>query len=1148
VPFNSALRGKIKFKSWTSLSGDGERGNDTASATNFILLPKLDLLDFTGYDGGNLEQVSPGWEEAIGENNPQPPFSNWTKSNDAQVQALGSKTARINLYTTFARSWLISPPLQVKNGDFLRFKVAITDYLTGDIDSMGLDDVVIVRATSDCGQTWVNLQIYSAESGISNQLENKEISLSQFSGQIVRIAFFASDGVVDDPNDFDFHLDDIRVSQVFPADFNLAELILPPGKCGLAAAFPVKIKVVNNGSSLQTTVPASYQIQGLDPVSQIFPISLSPGADTVLQFSALASIPNPGDYRISAWTSLTDEGNRFDDSVKLKPFFRARSGFEIQQFTDFIGNNLNNRWEEASGLNPSGQTSSWTSADVSQTSAFGTETARVSIYSNFTKAWLLSPPFKPGVNMDLRFKIALTETMGTVSGTLGSDDSLIVKITTNCGQTWQTLRYYTAASSLTNQLVDQTISLNSFAGQTVRIGFYGTDGAEDDINETDIHLDDIRLATNSPNDLELAAISFPSGECGVEQQFPVKVKVVNAGTLAQNSLPLFYQVQGQQVVSQIFPVTLLPGADTILQFSAQANITAAGTYQISAWVALPGDQNQVGDSIKAIPFYRVSQGFALQNFTGFDGFNLSLGWDEKNGFSGNLQNGSFWTISNTEQSNWLGSETARINLFGVGRREWLLSPAFRPETGKALRFKLALTNWSSNQADAMGIDDSLIVKISSDCGQNWQNLKSFTKANQLANQFSTQKVSLATYTGQTIRIAFYATGGAQWDTEDYDLHVDQVELIDVSPNDLGITAILLPTVNCGGLPDSLPVKVKVGNLGTENQTGFTVSYSLNGGIPETEPFTGSIQALQQQEFQFSVPAILSGTNPNIIRVWTSLSSDQDVSNDSLISPALFPTASQVSPLNFNNYDGDNLSVLFPGWEEKSGRVPSGTTSWWKASSSDQTAWFGTTTARMALFANVRKEWVMSPVFKPLPESEVRFSLAVTTRNFPEPSIMGSDDSLKVLISTDCGEKWSPLRAFTALNGLSNSLTPFTVNISAYAGQNCRIAFLATDGNINNLEDYEIHLDSISMGAITVSVGSNVLHKNIRIYPNPCIDDRLYIKTSGDGEEIRFFSASGTEYFPSLISKEHGLYDLRSMPPGFYFVRRKSTAVPFVLIR
>jgi hypothetical protein len=1147
VPFNSALRGRVKFKSWTSLSGDGEPGNDTSFASNFILLPGLDQLDFTGYDGGNLEQTNPGWEEAIGENNPQPPFSNWTKSNDVQAEALGSRTARINLYTTFARSWLISPPFQAKSGDFLRFKVAVTDYLTGGIDSMGSDDMVVVRATTNCGQTWVDLQAYTAASDIGNQLENKAVSLSQFSGQVVRIAFFGSDGFNDDPNDYDFHLDDVRISQVFSADVNLAELILPPGKCGLAAAFPVKIKVVNNGSSLQTTVPASYQIQGLDPVSQIFPVSLAPGTDTVLQFSSLASVPNQGDYLISTWTSLPGDGNRLDDSVKLKPFFRARSGFEIQQFTDFLGSNLENRWEEALGLNATGPTSSWTSADVAQVSAFGTETARVSLYSNFVKSWLMSPPFKPGTNVNLKFKLALTEGMGPGSAALGSDDSLIVKITTNCGQSWQTLRFYTAASSLSNQLIDQTISLDAYAGQTVRIGFYGTDGSEDDINDIDIHLDDIRLVSNSPNDLELTAISFPSGECGVDQQFPVKVKVFNAGTQSQNNLPVFYQIQGQPFVTQVFPVTLPPGADTLLQFSLPANITAPGNYQISAWVALPGDQNLAGDSIKSIPFYRVGQGFDLQDFTGFDGFNLTQGWAEKNGFQGNLQNGSFWTTSSTEQVSWFSTETARINLYGAGRREWLLSPAFRPETGKALRFKLALTNSAASQADEMGVDDSLIVKISSDCGQSWQNLKSFTKANQIANQFSTQKISLGTYTGQTIRIAFYATCGAQWDTEDYDLHVDQVELIDVSPNDLGITAILLPPLDCG-LPDSLPMKVKVGNLGSADQTGFTVSYSLNGGSPQTEPFPGSIQALQQQDFQFSVPVILSGINLNTIRVWTNLSTDQNVGNDSLNSPVLFPTASEVNPISFNEYNGDNLSFLFPGWEEKAGVIPTGNSSLWVPSNSNQTGWFGSTTARVALSGNTRREWIVSSVFKPLPENEIRFSLALTDRNFSISDFMGSDDSLKLMISTDCGENWSLIRAFTALNGLSNSLTPFTADLSPYAGQNCRIAFQATDGNINNQEDYELHLDSIRMGSLTVSVAKEVRQKEISLYPNPCTGDKLCIKTSGEGDNLRFFSTSGKEYFPTLISQENGWYDVRSMPSGFYFVRRKSIAVPFVLIR
>jgi hypothetical protein len=1147
VPFNLGIHGKIKFKSWTSLPGDVETGNDTASATNFILLPSFDRVDFNGYDGGNLEQISPGWEEAVGEINPQPPYSNWSRSTDTQVEALGSKTARINLYTTFARSWMFSQPFLVNNGDyFLRFKVAVTDYLTGEIDSMGNDDALVVRVSTNCGQSWTDLQAYTAASEIGNQLENKAISLSQFSGQTLRIAFFATDGFSDDPNDYDFHLDDIRVSQVFPTDFNMAELILPPDKCGLPASFPIKIKVVNNGSSPQTSMPASFQVQGMAPVSQIFPISLAPGADTILQFSTLPSIPNPGDYRISAWTSLADEGNPFDDSVKLKPFFRARSGFEIQQFTDFFGSNLGNRWEEALGLAATGQTSSWTSADPSQISTFGTETARVSLYSNFVKSWLLSPPFKPGINMDLRFKIALTEGMGPSNGTLGSDDSLIVKITTDCGQSWQKLRHYTAATSLTNQLFDQTISLASFAGQTVRIGFYATDGAIDNINDIDLHLDDIRLATNSPTDLELTAISFPTGNCGVEQQFPVKVKVVNAGTLAQNSLPLFYQIQGQQVVSQVFPVTLLPGADTILQFSALTNITIPGNYQISAWVALPGDQNQVGDSIKAIPFYRVGQTFSLQNFTGFDGSNLTLGWEEKNGFSGNLQNGSFWTISNNEQSNWLGSETARVNILGAGRREWLLSPAFSPVTGKALRFKLAMTNWASNQADEMGLDDSLIVKISSDCGQSWQNLKSFTKANQLENQFSTQDISLATYTGQTLRIAFYATAGTQWDTQDYDLHVDQVELIDVRPHDLGITAFVFPPLNCG-VPDSLPVKVKIGNLGSAPQSGFTVSYSLNGSTPITQPFQGSIMPLQQQEFQFTVPVLLVPGSTYVIRAWTNLTTDEDVSNDTLNSPLLSP-ANQLSPVSFTGYNGENLFTLFPGWEEMTGTSPSGASSLWTSSNTSQTSWFGTVTARIPLSGNSRREWLISPSFIPSTESEIRFRLALTERSYTVSDNMGSDDSLKVLISTNCGKNWSLLRTFTALNGLSNLLAPYTADISSFGGQNCRIAFQATDGFIDNLENYDLHLDSIQTGPLTVSVLREVRQKDFSIYPNPCNADKLYVKTSSEEGNIRFFSASGTEYFPSLISKENGCYDVRSMPPGFYFVRRKSTAVPFVLIR
>ena len=1148
IPFNSALPGKIRFKSWTSLSGDGEPGNDTSFASNFVLLPGLNQLEFTGYDGGNLEQTNPGWEEGYGENNPQLPNSSWTRSAPAQELALGSRTCRINLYTTLVRAWLISPPFQAKSGDFLRFKVAVTEYLNGGTATMGSDDAVVVRATTNCGQSWIDLQAFTAASGIGNQLENKAVSLSQFSGQTVRIAFFGTDGFTDDLNDYDFHLDDVRVSQIFPADVNLAELILPPGKCGLPNGFPVKIKVVNNGSATQSSIPASYQVPGLPLVSQNFPVSLAPGADTILQFASLVSVPNPGNYTISAWTELADDGNLQDDTVKLKPFFRVKSGFPLQNFTGFLGSGLGNQWEEANDLNAIGQTSSWTEADPSQIAAFGTETARVSLYSNFTKSWILSPPFKPGVDVNLRFKIALTAGMGAQSSALGSDDSLIVRITTDCGQTWQNLRHFTAASSLSNQLQVQNISLAAFEGQTVRIGFYATDGAVDDINDSDVHLDDIELTSNSAIDMDLTEIIIPTGNCGVEAQFPVKVKILNTGTQTQTNIPLFYQVTGQPFVTQIFPVSLPPSADTIVEFSLPASVPLPGNFSISAWVSQPGDNNPAGDSILAIPFYRASQGFNFQNFTGYNGVNLANGWEEKRGSADLLQPGSQWTSAQAAQIDSLGSETARINLYTILRKEWMISPAFRPETGKVLRFKIAVTNSFSTEPDSMGSDDSLIVKVTTDCGQTWQNIKSITKVNYPENQLEVQSVSLAAFTNQTLRIAFYATDGLVDDEQDYDVHIDDIELIDVSPNDLGITAFLLPPLNCG-LPPSLPVKVKVGNLGTLPQFGFSVSYSLNGGPAQTEPFPGTLNPLQEQEFEFSVPAALSLTGSNVIKAWTNFPSDQNLSNDSLVSPFLLPPNAGINLLNFDDYDGNNLSLLNPGWEEKSGAVPSGNSSFWVASNEGQTNAFGTTTARVALSGNSRREWIISPIFKPLPESEIRFSLALTDRNFSISDFMGSDDSLKLMISTDCGENWSLVRAFTALNGLSNSLTPFSANISSYAGQNCRIAFQATDGNINNPEDYELHLDSIRTGPLTVSVSSILQTQEINLYPNPCSGDRLFIRMSGNDKEVpRFYSATGKEYFPSAIPGEKGVYNVEAMPSGYYLLRWKNQTKSLVLVR
>jgi hypothetical protein len=341
--------------------------------------------------------------------------------------------------------------------------------------------------------------------------------------------------------------------------------------------------------------------------------------------------------------------------------------------------------------------------------------------------------------------------------------------------------------------------------------------------------------------------------------------------------------------------------------------------------------------------------------------------------------------------------------------------------------------------------------------------------------------------------------------------------------------------------------VKVTNFGTAAQTGFQVSYSVNNASVQTEAFPGTLNPGSEQEFQFSAPADFSASGSYVIKAWTTLTGDQDTGNDSLSSIPLNTTPELLSPIDFTSYDGSNLSVVFPGWTEKSGSSPLGATSFWNASNANQTSGLGSTTARVGLSGNTRREWILSPGFRPAAQSELRFSLAVTDRNFSVADFMGSDDSLKVMISTNCGQTWILLRAFTAQNGLSNALTPFTADLSTFAGQDCQIAFVATDGNIDNIEDYEIHLDDVKTGSLTTSVNSFSSHsENVMVIPNPSVPGKIRIVISPDEKQPRFFSVTGKEYFPKRISESENSFDTSAMPPGFYYLKTTRSMASFIL--
>lgn len=200
----------------TSTSSD----NPKVLITSQPLLVSLPATNnFTGFTGSNLATVFPGWIEATGATSPSGTSSSWTNSS-----VFTETTAAINLYTNTKNEWIISPAVNINANSRLKFKAAITDYNSANVDASGMqgtDDKVLVMVSTDvCGTTWTPLYTFEASNTttLTNVLTDYIVSLNSYVGQTIQIAFKAQDGPTDDTPDYDFHIGSIVIENLPACD------------------------------------------------------------------------------------------------------------------------------------------------------------------------------------------------------------------------------------------------------------------------------------------------------------------------------------------------------------------------------------------------------------------------------------------------------------------------------------------------------------------------------------------------------------------------------------------------------------------------------------------------------------------------------------------------------------------------------------------------------------------------------------------------------------------------------------------------------------------------------------------------------------------------------------------------------------------
>ena len=174
----------------------------------------------------------------------------------------------------------------------------------------------------------------------------------------------------------------------------------------------------------------------------------------------------------------------------------------LNDFSDWPGDG----WTEAGNGLPSegpqgGNFGDWTDQEFgNQTN--GSDSARLNLFSSGDEEWLISPSFalSAGETYYLDMDVACTDYNDTFSSPMGPDDEVRVLISPNDGGNWLTLRTWGVANqpSAAGEAMEQ-IDLSIYAGNTIKIALWGTDGAVNDSEDTDFFVDNFRITSPTLN-------------------------------------------------------------------------------------------------------------------------------------------------------------------------------------------------------------------------------------------------------------------------------------------------------------------------------------------------------------------------------------------------------------------------------------------------------------------------------------------------------------------------------------------------------------------------------------------------------------------------------------------------------------------------
>lgn len=388
-----------------------------------------------------------------------------------------------------------------------------------------------------------------------------------------------------------------------------------------------------------------------------------------------------------------------------------------------------------------------------------------------------------------------------------------------------------------------------------------------------------RLTIN--DDLGVIDLFAPGSGCVNLGTQAVSFQVQNLGLLSQNfatdTLRLFGRVTKPSGNSISFGPILVtsgllgPGGTLNVTALPSFNFDSAGTYTFTAWTRFGPDANAVNDTLPPLvrTVLAATSAPVVQNF---NAATFPTTWNTNRFF-----------ISTTSGTNSTNSIRVNINNTSpFAANCYIQSPRINGITANSvLRFDYRILNNIGGTAATLINTDSIKILVSTDCGNTFTQVALINGTNHTATtNYTAYSTPLGSFVGNDVVVKIvYDWFGT---TNDVIVDMDNIRIVD-GVNDMGATLALAPCRSVVAGASAVNPSVTIRNFGSAAQTSIPVNISITG--PTTYSATSTVTSLPAgASTNVTFVSTFNPTTAGVytLKAWTSLSSDGDASNDTVV--------------------------------------------------------------------------------------------------------------------------------------------------------------------------------------------------------------------------------------------------------------------------